>query len=42
VEPSDSPFLMKALEEQLGLKLVPAKGARAVIVVDHVELPAKN
>jgi uncharacterized protein (TIGR03435 family) len=42
VEPSDSPFLMKAIEEQLGLKLVPAKGARAVIVVDHVELPAKN
>jgi uncharacterized protein (TIGR03435 family) len=42
VEPSDSPFLMKALEEQLGLKLVPAKGAREVIVVDHAELPAMN
>src|ERR1700733_8380708 len=39
VEPSDSPFLMKALEEQLGLKLVPAKGTREVIVVDHIELP---
>lgn len=42
VEPSDSPFLMKAIEEQLGLKLVPAKGTREVIVIDHVELPTKN
>jgi uncharacterized protein (TIGR03435 family) len=42
VEPSDAPFLMKALEEQLGLKLAPAKWSRELIVVDHAELPAMN
>jgi uncharacterized protein (TIGR03435 family) len=34
--------LFTALEQQLGLKLVPVKGARQVIVIDHVEKPSRN
>jgi len=34
-----APPLANALEEQLGLKLVPAKGKMDVIVIDHVEKP---
>jgi uncharacterized protein (TIGR03435 family) len=34
--------LFTALEQQLGLKLVPVKGARQVIVIDHVEKPSGN
>jgi uncharacterized protein (TIGR03435 family) len=37
-----APPLEKALEEQLGLKLVPAKGNMDVIVIDHVERPSGN
>lgn len=37
-----APPLAKALEEQLGLKLVPAKGNMDVIVIDHVERPIAN
>jgi uncharacterized protein (TIGR03435 family) len=39
---SDMPTLVTALEEQLGLKLVPAKGPRNFIVVDHIERPSEN
>ena len=34
--------LFTALEQQLGLKLVPVKGTRQVIVIDHVEKPSGN
>ena len=40
--PSDAPDIMTAIQEQLGLKLVPAKGMMDVLVIDHVERPPLN
>jgi uncharacterized protein (TIGR03435 family) len=40
--PDSPPGLVTAIQEQLGLKLVPAKGTMNVIVIDHVERPAMN
>jgi uncharacterized protein (TIGR03435 family) len=34
--------LFTALEQQLGLKLVPVKGTRQAIVIDHIEKPSGN
>jgi uncharacterized protein (TIGR03435 family) len=34
--------LFTAMEEQLGLKLVPAKGQQQVLVIDHIERPSEN
>lgn len=34
--------LFTAIEEQLGLKLVPIKGPGQVLVIDHIERPSEN
>jgi uncharacterized protein (TIGR03435 family) len=39
---SDAPGFFKAVQEQLGLKLVPAKEPLDVLVLDHVEQPSAN
>ena len=36
------PSLFAAVEQQLGLKLVPVKGTRQIIVIDHIEKPSGN
>lgn len=40
--PDAGPTLFTAIEEQLGLKLEPAKGPVDTLVIDHVEKPSEN
>jgi uncharacterized protein (TIGR03435 family) len=38
----DAPNIFQAVQEQLGLRLVPAKGPVDVLVIDHIERPSEN
>jgi uncharacterized protein (TIGR03435 family) len=38
----DAPGIFTAVQEQLGLKLVPVKASIDVLVIDHVEKPSQN
>jgi len=41
-DPTIWPSIPDAVEDQLGLKLEPAKGLVTVLVIDHIERPSEN
>jgi bla regulator protein blaR1 len=42
VRAPEGPGISQAIQEQLGLRLVPAKGPVDVLVIDHIERPTEN
>jgi len=42
VRAPDAPGIFQAIQDQLGLRLVPAKGPVDVLVIDHIERPSEN
>jgi uncharacterized protein (TIGR03435 family) len=38
----DAPGIFQAIQEQLGLRLAPAKGPMDVLVIDHIQRPSDN
>jgi uncharacterized protein (TIGR03435 family) len=42
VRAPDAPGIFQAIQEQLGLRLVPVKGPVDVLVIDHIERPSEN
>ena len=40
--PDDAPSIFTAVQEQLGLKLVPEKTKVKIFVIDHIERPTPN
>jgi uncharacterized protein (TIGR03435 family) len=39
---TSDPGIIRAVQEQLGLRLVPAKGPVDVLMIDHIERPSEN
>jgi bla regulator protein blaR1 len=39
---ADLPGLFTAIQEQLGLKLIPAKAPVRILIIDHIEKPSEN
>ena len=39
---AESPSLLVAIQEQLGLRLVPSKGPVQVVIIDGIERPSEN
>jgi uncharacterized protein (TIGR03435 family) len=42
VSTPDAPGIFQAFQEQLGLRIMPARGPVGVLVIDHVERPSEN
>jgi bla regulator protein BlaR1 len=39
---SDEPYYFTAIQEQLGLRMMPTKGLVDFVVIDHIETPSEN
>ena len=41
-DPPGAPSVFQAIQQQLGLKLEPARGPGEFLVIDHIERPSEN